>query len=75
MATNSSLNTNTANRVYAGISFRPEVLEYLDVLAAQMNVSRSWVLNTIVMEHAKLARTDEHLPSLLSKETPVIQLN
>ena len=62
---------STASRLYAGISFRPEVLQYLDVLAAQAGTSRSWMLNTIVLEHVK---SNAALPpSLLSKET-VIQL-
>lgn len=60
-----------ASRLYAGINFRPEVLQYLDVLAAQAASSRSWMLNTIILEHAKSNATQS--PSLLSKEM-VIQL-
>lgn len=60
-----------ASRLYAGISFRPEVLAYLDELAMQAGMNRSWVLNTIVLEHAR--SNPAQAPSLLSKEA-VIQL-
>jgi hypothetical protein len=42
------------NRVYAGVSMEPAVVAYLDDLALRMGMSRSWVLNTIVQEYAKL---------------------
>ncbi|HEX8340106.1 MAG TPA: hypothetical protein VF624_04290 [Tepidisphaeraceae bacterium] len=57
-------------RAYAGISFRPEVLQYLDLVAQQAGMSRSWVVNAIVLEHAKLAEADK-LPPLLSKEAVI----
>jgi predicted transcriptional regulator len=37
-----------------GVSLDPEVVEYLDHLAARMRMNRSFVLNTIVQEYAKL---------------------
>lgn len=57
-------------RRYAGISFRPEVLQYLDLVADQIGMNRSWVLNTIVSEHAKRQQALEPT-SLLSKETVI----
>lgn len=59
-------------RVYAGISFRPEVVRYLDDVAARVGMSRSWLVNTIVLEHARLVEHGGHA-SPLSRET-VIQL-
>ena len=57
-------------RAYAGIRFRPEVLAYLDLVAQQAGMNRSWVVNAIVLEHAKLAKADE-LPPLLSREAVI----
>ncbi len=39
-------------RFYTGVSLEPEVTSYLDDLARRMGMSRSWVLNTIVLEYA-----------------------
>jgi hypothetical protein len=59
-----------AVRRYAGISFRPEVLQYLDLIADQVNMDRSWVLNTIVREYAE-RHQNSGSTSLLSKETVI----
>jgi hypothetical protein len=56
-------------RAYAGISFRPEVLAYLDMLAGQAGMSRSWVVNAIVLAHAKRVEALEMPP--LQKEAVV----
>jgi hypothetical protein len=42
------------NHVFTGVSFEPAVMEYLNDLSKRMGMSRSWVLNTIVYEYAKL---------------------
>jgi len=47
---------------YAGIGFEPEVIAYLDDLAARMRMNRSWVLNTIVHEYAKLIEQKNLIP-------------
>lgn len=41
------------SRRYTGVSLRPEIMDYLDQLVAQTQTSRSWVLNTLVAEHAR----------------------
>jgi metal-responsive CopG/Arc/MetJ family transcriptional regulator len=49
-------------RVVAGVSLEPSVIEYLDELAARMGMSRSWVLNTIVYEYAKIVEKKNLVP-------------
>lgn len=56
------------NRYYSGVSFEPEVSEYLDDLAGRMRMSRSWVLNTIVHEYARFIES-KNLAPLQSRET------
>jgi hypothetical protein len=56
------------NRHYAGVSFEPEVSDYLDGLAVRMRMSRSWVLNTIVHEYARFMES-KNLTPLQSRET------
>ena len=56
------------NRHYAGVSFEPEVSQYLDDLAVRMRMSRSWVLNTIVHEYARYIER-KNLTPLESRET------
>jgi hypothetical protein len=41
-------------RVYTGVSLEPAVADYLNDLSVRMGMHRSWVLNTIVYEYAKL---------------------
>lgn len=55
------------SRYYSGVSFEPEVSEYLDDLATRMRMSRSWVLNTIVHEYAKFIE-QKNLSPLESRE-------
>jgi hypothetical protein len=52
---------------YTGISFEPEVIAYLDDLAVRMRMNRSWVINTIVHEYAKIVE-NKHLIPLSSRE-------
>jgi len=46
--------SDNSKRFYTGVSLEPSVVEYLDDLSKRMGMSRSWVLNTIVYEYAKL---------------------
>jgi hypothetical protein len=48
--------------VLAGVSFEPQVLEYLNDLSKRMKMNRSWVLNTIVYEYAKLIEGKRLMP-------------
>ena len=41
---------------YSGVSFEPEVSEYLDELAGRMRMSRSRALNTIAHKYARFIR-------------------
>jgi metal-responsive CopG/Arc/MetJ family transcriptional regulator len=41
-------------RYFTGVSLEPEVVAYVDELAARMGLNRSFVINTIVYEYAKL---------------------
>jgi predicted transcriptional regulator len=59
--------TKKKTRFYTGVSLEPEVSSYLDDLARRMGMSRSWVLNTIVYEYAKLME-NKNLTPLESRE-------
>jgi hypothetical protein len=48
---------------YTGVSFEPEVADYLNDLSDRMGMSRSWVLNTIVYEYAKLIENKKLMPA------------
>ena len=53
---NQSMKTKSKikRRYVTGITLDPEVQVYLDDLAMRMRSSRSWVLNTIVYEYARM---------------------
>ena len=55
------------NRFYTGVSLEPEVTEYLNDLGDRMGMSRSWVINTIVYEYAKVIES-KNLKPLSSRE-------
>ena len=55
------------NRFYTGVSLEPEVSDYLNDLASRMGMSRSWVVNTIVHEYAKIIES-KNLKALSSRE-------
>lgn len=69
---NSSSIVKRPNRFYTGVSLEPEVSDYLNDLAKRMGMSRSWVLNTIVHEYAKLIESKDLRP--LSSREAVIRL-
>jgi hypothetical protein len=50
------------SRVIVGVSFEAQAIDYLDGLARRMGMSRSWVLNTIVYEYAKLIEKTDITP-------------
>jgi hypothetical protein len=41
----------------------PEVIGYLNDLSERMGMNRSWVLNTIVYEYAKLIENKKLMPA------------
>jgi len=43
------------NRSVAGVVLDSDVIEYLEALGEQEDRSRSWLINTIVREHARQA--------------------
>jgi metal-responsive CopG/Arc/MetJ family transcriptional regulator len=51
-----------SNHFYTGVSLEKPVVEYLDDLSNRMGMSRSWVLNTIVYEYAKLIENKKLMP-------------
>ena len=51
-----------SNRFYTGVSLEPEVSDYLNDLARRMGMNRSWVLNTIVYEYAKIVEMKQITP-------------
>jgi metal-responsive CopG/Arc/MetJ family transcriptional regulator len=51
-----------SNHFYTGVSLETPVVEYLDDLSKRMGMSRSWVLNTIVYEYAKLIENKKLMP-------------
>jgi len=62
----------STKRFFTGVSLEPEVQQYLDDLARRMGMSRSWVLNTIVYEYAKLMENKGLAP--LSSRDAIIRL-
>jgi predicted transcriptional regulator len=64
-------------RYVTGITLDSEIQVYLDDLAARMRSSRSWVLNTIVYEYARMIEKKNLqplagvLPPPASKETVI----
>jgi hypothetical protein len=66
------------NRFYTGVSFEPEVSEYLNDLARRMGMNRSWVLNTIVYEYAKIVEMKKITPLisrlLVDRSNPIINI-
>ena len=61
------MSTKKRARFYTGVSLEPEVSAYLDDLARRMNMSRSWVLNTIVHEYARYIE-NKNIAPLESRE-------
>lgn len=59
--------TRRNDRRYTGVSLEPEIMNYLDDLSQRMGLNRSWVLNTIVYEYAKMIEMRDLKP-LQSKE-------
>lgn len=54
---------NKSNRFYTGVALEPEVVGYLNDLTRRMGMNRSWVLNTIVYEYAKLIENKKLMPT------------
>ena len=61
------MSVKKSQRFYTGVSLEPEVTVYLDDLAGRMGMNRSWVLNTIVYEYAKIMER-KNLKPLESRE-------
>jgi hypothetical protein len=55
------------NRVYMSFSLEPEVSAYINDLADRMGMNKSWVVNTIVYEYAKVMES-KNLKPLSSRE-------
>jgi hypothetical protein len=53
---------STRTNILCGVSFEPQVLTYLDDLSERMKMNRSWVINTIVYEYAKLIEGKKLMP-------------
>ena len=51
-----------SNRFHTGVSFEPAVSDYVNDLARRMGMNRSWVLNTIVYEYAKIVEMKNITP-------------
>jgi hypothetical protein len=54
--------TEKRKNIYTGVSLEPAVAEYLADLSRRMRMNRSWVLNTIVYEYAKMMEDKEFAP-------------
>lgn len=57
-------------RFITGVTLDSDVQTYLDDLAVRMRSSRSWVLNTIVYEYAKLMENKNITPLSGALTTP-----
>jgi metal-responsive CopG/Arc/MetJ family transcriptional regulator len=67
--------TKSPRRYLTGITIEPEVREYVDALAAQMRMSRSWVINTLIREYATLMQRQNLQPfQHVSIPEPIIRL-
>jgi len=64
------MSNENSKRVIAGVSLERHVVVYLDDLAARMGMSRSWVLNTIVYEYARLIEKRHLTPLDFSLRAP-----
>ena len=62
-----SIKTKHSKKFFTGVSLEPQVVMYLDDLALRMGTNRSWVLNTIIYEYAKLIE-NKNIGPLSSKE-------
>ncbi len=60
-----------SRRFITGVTLDPDVQTYLDDLAVRMRSSRSWVLNTIVYEYAKLMENKNLTPLSGALSAPV----
>lgn len=55
------------NRKLTGVALEPAVIDYLDNLAERMRMNRSYVLNSIVHEYARM------IENRTIQSTPVIR--
>lgn len=54
--------------IITGVSFHPEVLQYLNELREEEDLDRSALINRIVREHARRRRSGEdRLPTVVRK--------
>jgi len=60
---------SSSNKIKASVSFQPDVIEYLDRLAKEMDRDRSWLINRIVREHARRVEREEDEPRLFELST------
>jgi predicted transcriptional regulator len=42
-----------SEKIISGVAFDPDVTDYLEELSEREDRSRSWLINTIIREHAK----------------------
>jgi hypothetical protein len=63
-------NNSKRPRYYTGVTLQPDVLSYVDDLARQTDTNRSWIINAIVQQYAKLAQANTSVP-LMSKEAVI----
>jgi hypothetical protein len=61
MSTSSS---SQRRKFSTGVSLEPDVVDYLERLTIQANLNRSWILNAIVREYARLAQSHGIAPGL-----------
>jgi predicted DNA-binding protein len=60
-------------RCYTSFSLEPTVAAYIDDLSERMGMNKSWVVNTIIHEYAKVIE-DKNLKPLSSREA-LIRIN
>jgi len=59
--------TLMTHRFTSGVSFDPDVLEYLQLLGEQHQRPRSFIINAIVREHAQRTRDKKPSPVAVIK--------
>jgi predicted DNA-binding protein len=60
-------------RCYTSFSLEPAVSAYIDDLSERMGMNKSWVVNTIIYEYAKVIEAKNLKP--LSSREAIIRIN
>lgn len=63
---NTPVKTMSKKKTRASVAFEPEVIEYLDVLAKQLDRDRSWVINNLTRLYRRRVEEGKEQVELLN---------